>query len=120
MADTLNRKDREFSYVEPVNLRKLVDMCDGNYAEAGRRLGLRGSTVGDHMRANQTLQTNEFAAAWLLQSMKAPKKTDAETAHAALDDLALYFANTPALRVDPTLLALVSRPLIDILEERIG
>lgn len=29
-------------------------------------------------------------------------------------------AGCVALRVDPTLLALVSRPLIDILEERIG
>ncbi|ARB06082.1 hypothetical protein FDH38_gp028 [Dinoroseobacter phage vB_DshS-R5C] len=125
MTDTTTTKKKiksppTYNWTEPKHLARLRERMGDNCAEIGRAMGVAGSTINEHFANGRTLPVYELAAELLLQRMGDAPQTDAEAAFKALDDLALYFDQTPALRLDPQLLALVGRPLRDVLEERMS
>lgn len=116
--DSMGRAPRTFTRVQPINLRRLYDVLDTNGAAVGRAIGLAGSTITEHLNLNETMMVYELAAQQVLSQMDAQPKTDAEAVSFALDQIACYFENTPALDVPSDLFGLLGTPLADVLRGR--
>lgn len=60
-AATRIRKSREFDFVQPFYLKKLLDFC-GSTKETGERIGITDSSVSEGIRTGKIRKITELAA----------------------------------------------------------
>ena len=69
---------RRFDFVEPIYMKKLLDVC-GSAVEAGKLLGMSNTVVSESIRENRTRKINELGAKAVYNDLVPPPVAQIDT-----------------------------------------